>query len=133
MRGLLVRATLMSRASHTCVDQPGEEAGIDDEIAPFGVKRSGWPGGNRFVPRSALLFERRNILANRYQHVAKLLELSTVADRCSMPRNDDRLVGGRREIGVGCRDHAVNAAAGGMVDERIDAVPVSVGDMHDVG
>ena len=50
-----------------------------------------------------------------------------------MPWNDDGLVRRRREVGVGRGDHAVNAAAGRMVDERIDPVPVCVADMHDVG
>ena len=50
-----------------------------------------------------------------------------------MAGNDDRLVGRRREVRVGRRDHAVDAAAGRIVDERIDAVPERVADMNDVG
>ena len=42
-------------------------------------------------------------------------------------------VGGRGEIGFGRRDHAVDAAAGRIVDERIDAVPERVADVNDVG
>ena len=49
-----------------------------------------------------------------------------------MTRDDKRLVCRCREIGVGRRDHSVNAAAGRIVDEWIDAVPVSVGNMNDV-
>ena len=42
------------------------------------------------------------------------------------------VVGRRRQIGVGCRDHPVDAAAGRIVDERIDAVPERVGHVDDV-
>ena len=49
--------------SHALVDQPGEEAGIDDETAELGVKGSGRLGRDRFIPRHAFLFERRDILA----------------------------------------------------------------------
>src|ERR1700730_11602959 len=33
---------------------------------------------------------------------------------------------------VGCRDHAVDAAVRGIVDERIDTVPICVGRMQDI-
>jgi hypothetical protein len=49
-----------------------------------------------------------------------------------MPRNDDRVVRRRRKVSVGCRNHAVNAAAGRIIDERIDTVPIRVGHMRDV-
>src|SRR6478609_5782818 len=50
-----------------------------------------------------------------------------------MPVYDYRVLVHRRETSVACSDHPVDAAAGRIVDERIDAVPEHVGDMNDVG
>jgi hypothetical protein len=48
-------------------------------------------------------------------------------------RNDDGVVIRRSEIGVGRCDRAIDAAAGRIVDEGINAVPESIADVNDVG
>jgi hypothetical protein len=50
-----------------------------------------------------------------------------------MAGNDDRVVRRRRKAGIGRRDHAIDAAAGRIIDERIDAVPKGITDVNDVG
>src|SRR5271168_3522299 len=88
------------RHSNALVDQPGEEARVDDEIAKLSVKGGGRLGRNDLVARPALLLERRYFLANRDKHVAEFLELGPVAHRPTMTRNDDRIRRRRGEIGV---------------------------------
>ncbi len=49
-----------------------------------------------------------------------------------MAGNDDCVFGRRREVGIGCRDHPVDAAASRVVDEWIDTIPERVSHMDDV-
>ena len=51
---------------------------------------------------------------------------------CSVTWNDDCLICRYREVGVGRCNHAVDAAARRIVDERIDAVPIGIAGMQDV-
>ena len=51
--------------SNTLVDQPGEEAGIDDEVAELGIEGRGRLGRDRLVARSSLLLERGDVVADR--------------------------------------------------------------------
>jgi hypothetical protein len=44
------------------------------------------------------------------EHVAEILQLGSIADRLTVTWNDDRLFGRSRQICVGRRDHAVDAA-----------------------
>src|ERR1700735_284698 len=84
--------------SHAFVNQPGEKAGVDDEIAKLGIKGSGRFCRDRLVSRSSLFLECRDILPHCDEHVAEFLELSPVADGLPVPRNDDGLVRRRRKI-----------------------------------
>ena len=49
------------RGSDALVDEPGEEAGIDDEGAELRVIGCGWLRGDDFVPGPALPLEGRNV------------------------------------------------------------------------
>ena len=50
-----------------------------------------------------------------------------------MARNDDRIVSRRGEIGVARRERSVDAAAGRVVDERVDSIPESIAGVKDIG
>ena len=50
-----------------------------------------------------------------------------------MAGNDDGVVIDRGETGIASRNRAVDAAAGGIIDERIDPVPEDVADVNDIG
>ena len=65
--------------------------------------------------------------------LAEFFKLGFVADGPAVSGNDDRVVCRRREIGVGRCNHPVDAAAGRIVNERIDTVPIGIANMHDVG
>ena len=91
--------------------------------SPRRSRRATWP----------CFFSAATLPRMRDQHVAEFLQLGAIADRLAMAGNDDRAVGRRRQVGVGRPDRAVDAAAGRIVDERIDAVPERVAGMHDVG
>src|SRR6266446_4853822 len=110
--------------SHALVNQPGEEVGVDDEVAPLSVEGSGRLCCDRLVSRSSLPFERGHVLPDCDQHVAEFLEFASVADGLPVSWNDDGLVRRCRKVSVGCRDHAVDAAARRIVDERINTVPI---------
>ena len=42
--------SVVSPVSHTLVDKAGEEARIDNEVAPYGIEGGGRLGGDSFVP-----------------------------------------------------------------------------------
>jgi hypothetical protein len=67
-------------ASDTFMNQLGEEDGVDDELTPFRIEGRRGFGGHDVVQRSALAFQRRDILADRDQHVAVVGKLCPVAD-----------------------------------------------------
>ena len=50
-----------------------------------------------------------------------------------MSRDEDGLAGERYEIGLDRPDLAIDAAAGGVVDEGLDSVPPGIADMDDIG
>src|SRR5216684_5016629 len=95
------RSRLRRGASRTFIDQSGEKAGIDDELAPFRVERGRRLGGNRLVPRLSLLLEFANIVPDGDQHVAEFLEFGLVADGLAVAGNDDGVALRCGEIGVG--------------------------------
>src|SRR6186713_198147 len=97
--------------ANALVDQPGEEAGIDHELPPYRVEGRGRLRRDGFVPRSSLLLEPGDVVADSDEHVAKRLEFNFVADRLAMPGDDDRVLVHGREIGVARSDHSVDAAA----------------------
>ena len=45
------------------VDEPREEIGGDDELAPLRVERGRWLRGNRVIERPPLLLELRDVVA----------------------------------------------------------------------
>jgi len=126
-------ASSRAGALNAFVDQPGEEAGVDDELPPFRIECRSRFGRDRLVTRPPLFFQRRDVVPDGNQHVAEFLELGLVADGLAVTWNDDGVVCRRRQIGVGRGDHSVDAAAGRIIDERINAVPESVTDVNDVG
>src|SRR3954469_12528145 len=97
--------------SNALVDQSGEEAGIDHELPPYRVERRCRLRRNGFIARSSLLLEAGGVVADPDEHVAKRLEFDFVADRFAMPGDDDCVLVHRREIGVACPNHPVDAAA----------------------
>src|SRR5450755_3959958 len=135
LRCKIINSVASSRAGalNAFVDQPGEEAGVDDELPPFRIECRGRPGRDRLVTRPPLFFQRRDVVPDGNQHVAEFPELGLVADRLAVTWNDDGIVCRRRQIGVGRGDHSVDAAAGRIIDERINTVPESVPYVNDIG
>jgi len=102
--------------SDALIDEPREEAGIDDEGAELRVIWRCRLGSDDFVSGSPLPLKRRDILAHPDQPVAKLFKLGLVADRLTVSGDDDRVCRRRREIDVAGGDRSVDAAAGRIVD-----------------
>src|SRR5207302_8337923 len=98
-------------ALHPLINQLGEEAGINNEVAPLGVERRGWLCSNNVGKRTSLLLERGNIIADGDEHVAVILELCSIADRPAMTGNDDRLFGRSGQICFCGANRAVDASA----------------------
>src|ERR1700744_908722 len=122
-----------ARGSYPLINKEGEVRRSDQELSPLRVEVGCRSGGDGLVQRSALLLESGYIFANCHQHFAKLCEARPVADR-SMSRNDDRLIAGERGEGFfGRANLPIYAAAGGVVDKRVNAVPPDVPNLNDVG
>src|SRR6516164_9424685 len=119
--------------SHAVVDEPREETGGDDELAPLRVESGGWLRGNRVLERPPLLLELRDVAAYRREHVAIFCQLCLVAHRLAMAGDDDRLVRYGGNIRPGSLDHAVDVPAGRVIDEGIDPIPVRIPAMQNVG
>src|SRR6516164_7303496 len=86
--------------SNAVVNQPREEAGIDDEIAKFGIKGGRGLGCDCLIARAPLPLECRNVVADCDQHVAEFLEFGFGADSFAVAGDDDGVVVCRREISV---------------------------------
>ena len=112
--------------SDALVNESGKEGRINHEVAELGVEGRRRFGRNRIITRTPLLFECGYIFADGDKHVPKLPELGFGADSFAMASDDNGVVGDRGEIGIGCRDHPVDAAARRIVDKWINAVPESV-------
>src|SRR5262249_12888560 len=63
---------------------------------------------------------------DRDQHLSVGRKLGPIAHWFAMPRDDDRLVRCCSEIGLRRPNHSFDASTGRIVDERINAVPVSI-------
>src|SRR5262245_39574181 len=126
-------ASPRKRTSHAVIDEPREEVGADDELAPLRVESGGWLRGNRVLERPPLLLELRDVVAYRHEHVAIFRQLCLVAHRLAMAGHDDRLFRYGGNIRLGRLDHPVDVTAGRVVDEGIDAVPVRITAMKNVG
>ncbi len=80
----------------------------------------------------ALLFEVGDFVADGGEHVEGVGELLLVADG-AVAGDDDGGVGSGGEVAFGGSDHAVDVAAGGVVDEGVGAVEPGVAGVEDVG
>ena len=109
-------------AIYARVNEPGEECRVDNKAAPLGVIGSSGFGREDFLKGFALRREAHHILADGHQHVAKPDKLSAVADR-SMTGDDYGLVRHAFQRGIHQANHAINTAAGGVVDKGIVAEP----------
>jgi len=69
-RSRVARVRKRQGTSHAVVDEPREEIGGDDKLAPLRVESGGWLCGNRILKRPALLLELRDVVAYRHEHVA---------------------------------------------------------------
>src|SRR5690349_6788154 len=109
-------ATTMLERQPSCsdafVDESGKEGRIDHEVAELGVKRSRRFGRNRVITRTPLLFECGYVFANSDKHVPELSEFVLGADGFAMAGDDNGVVGDRGQIGIGSRDHPVDATTG---------------------
>src|SRR5262245_48951106 len=103
---MTARRTWSYRGSHSLVDETGVEAGIDNELAPFGVERGGRLRCNSLISRPALRLKLRNAFTGSDQHIPEGLEFRPIADRLAVARNDDRIIGCCSEVCLRCRDHA---------------------------
>src|SRR5262245_308735 len=74
--------------SDAFIDQLGEEGGIDQKLTPLCVIGSCRFRGDGFSQRESLLLEPGDVLTDRDQHIAVILELGSVADRLTMSRDD---------------------------------------------
>ena len=88
-------------------------------------------GGNDFLQGMPLLLEGRNFISKGDKHIPVFDEIRAVADR-PMSRNDDGLVRDPGEIGFGGLDHAVDGAAGRVVNERVIAIPPGICDVENI-
>src|SRR5580700_7843498 len=91
-------------------------------VAPLCVCGGGRLCGDNFVKRFALFLECRHSLASANQQVAVEGELGFVANR-AVAWDDNHRVRDFRQVDFGSADHAVDAAACRIVDERIVAIP----------
>src|SRR5215475_4822822 len=82
----------LTAASDPFVDQPGEKAGVDEELSPLGIECRRGLGGDGFVAGPAFLLELGDIVPDRNQHVAELLQLGLVAHWGAMAGNDDGVI-----------------------------------------
>jgi hypothetical protein len=117
---------------YALVDKARKVGGIDEEVSPLLIESGCRFRGYRLADRPALLLEFRHIVANSDEHVAEFLKLGAVADRTAVARNDDRSRRGGGQIGLGRCNHSVDAAAGGIVDKRVDPVPIRIPRMEDI-
>jgi hypothetical protein len=97
--------------SDALVDEPREEARIDRPPALLRVIGCGRLRGDDLVPTSPLPLQRGDILPHPDQHVPKLFKLGLVANRLTVPGDDDRARRRRREIEVARDDGAVEGKA----------------------
>src|SRR5215467_4576856 len=84
------------------------------------------------------MLERCNLLPDGNKHVAISDQFVPVAHGVGtvwkvVAMYNDCLASSSGDVPLGGPDHSVDAAAGGMVDERINAVPIGVPAMEDVG
>jgi len=119
-------------ASDALVDELDEHLGGDEAFAELGVELGGGFGGYGFVGGFALLLEGGDFLADGGEHVEGVGELGLVADG-AVAGDDDGGVGPGGEIALSGADHAVDVAAGGVVDEGVGAVEPGVAGVEDVG
>src|SRR5262245_7317334 len=80
-----------------------------------------------------MLLELPDVLTYRHEHIAIFGELFVVAHRWAMAGNDDGLVRYGGNIRLNRLDHPVNAPAGRVVDKGIDAIPVRIPTMKNIG
>ncbi len=78
------------------------------------------------------MLESGDLVSDGGEHVERVGELGFVADG-AMAGDDDGGGGSGGEVALGGADHAVDIAAGGVVDEGIGAVEPGVAGMEDVG
>src|SRR6516225_436803 len=119
-------------ASHAVVDEPREEIGGDDELAPLRVESGGWLCGNRVLERPTLLLELREVVAYRHEHVAIFRQLCHVAHRLAVAGDDDRLVRYGGNIRLSRLDHPVDVPPCRVIDEGIDPIPVRIATMKNI-
>src|SRR5215471_9329826 len=103
--------TARSWVSHALVNQLGEKWWVNHELTPLCVVGSSRLSRDRLFERSARFLQFRDLVADGHQHVAKLLQLRLVADRRAVSRNDNGFFPCRGQVGVGCGNHPVDAAA----------------------
>src|SRR5689334_19961943 len=114
------------RPSDALINEPREEARINEEVAVERIEGLGRLRVERFLPRHSLHFQRRDVVPNTDQHIAPPLQLRSIAGRGAVARDDYGFVRCGSEVGVRGRYHAVDTAAGGVVYEWIDPVPEGV-------
>lgn len=114
------------------VDEFDEHLRGDEAFAELVVELRGGFGGDDGVYRLALLFEGGDVLADGGEHVEGLGELGLVAYG-AMAGDDDGGVGSGGEIAFSGADHAVDVAAGGVVDEGVSAAEPGVAGMENIG
>src|SRR6476620_9505363 len=61
---------LALRVSDALIDQPGEQGGRDEELAPFRVELFGWLGRDGLIERAARALEHCYLLPDGGEHVA---------------------------------------------------------------
>ena len=103
------------------VDNGHENVRLHQSFAPGSIKIGGRPGGNDFLLGTTGSLELLNTVPDRRQHVAVFRQRSPITQR-SVTRDDTRFGVRRFERAVDCRNHAVDAAAGGGVNERVLSV-----------
>ncbi len=118
--------------SNPLIDELDEHLWGDEAFGEFGVELGGWLGGYGVVGGLALLLEVGDLVSNGGEHVEGVGELGLVADG-TVAGDDDGGGGSGGEVALGGADHAVDVAAGGVVDEGIGAVEPGVAGVEDVG
>ena len=88
--------------------------------------------GDGLVEGLAFLLELRDVVTDANQHLVIVGELGFGTDR-AVSGNDDGVGSSYVEVIFVCKDHAVDVAAGGVIDERIERVPEGVAGVEDVG
>ena len=79
-----------------------------------------------------MLLELRDVVADRDKHLAIGRKFRLVADRIAVAGDDDRVVSHGGNVCISGLDHPVDVSAGRIVDEGVNAVPVSVASVKNI-